>query len=200
LNLGLMGGTFDPIHSGHLVVAEEVRIGFGLDKVVFIPSARPPHKPGTVVTCPEHRYVMALLATASNPCFAVSRVEIERPGPSYSIDTVRRFREKDPGGKVFFVTGADAIAEILTWKDPAGLIQMCDFIAVTRPGYDLSSLQSLKERLGAGLSSRIHVFKATAMDISSTEIRRRVSKGLPVRYLLPDQVLDYIEKVGLYRG
>jgi nicotinate-nucleotide adenylyltransferase len=195
-----MGGTFDPIHSGHLVVAEEVRIGFGLDKVVFIPSARPPHKPGTVVTCPEHRYAMALLATASNPCFAVSRVEIERPGPSYSIDTVLHFREKDPDGKVFFVTGADAIAEILTWKDPAGLIQMCDFIAVTRPGYDLDCLRSLKQRLGTDLWSRIHIFKATPVDISSTEIRRRLSQGLPVRYLLPDQVLDYIIKVGLYRG
>jgi nicotinate-nucleotide adenylyltransferase len=195
-----MGGTFDPIHSGHLVVAEEVRIGFGLDKVVFIPSARPPHKPGTTVTCPEHRYAMALLATASNPYFAVSRVEIDRPGPSYSVDTVRRFRERDPDGKVFFVTGADAIAEILTWKDPAGLLEMCDFIAVTRPGYELSSLCSLKERLGERLCSRIHVFKATAIDISSTGIRKRLAEGHSVRHLVPDQVLEYIEKAGLYRA
>jgi len=199
LNLGLMGGTFDPVHSGHLVVAEEVRIGFGLDRVIFIPSARPPHKPGRVVTCPEHRYAMAILATASNPHFAVSRVEIERPGPSYSIDTVQHFRDADPDGKIFFITGADAIAEILTWKNPAGLIEICEFVAVTRPGYDLGDLQNLKQKIGADLLSRIHVFKATPIDISSTEVRRRLSQGLPVRYLVSDPVLEYIEKTGLYR-
>ncbi len=199
LNLGLMGGTFDPIHSGHLVVAEEVRIGFGLDRVTFIPSARPPHKPGRAVTCPEHRYAMTLLATASNPHFDVSRVEIERPGPSYSIDTVRYFRDSDPGGTIFFITGADAISEILAWKDPAGLIEMCEFVAVARPGYNFEALQDLKQKLGAGLLSKIHVFETTPVDISSTEIRRRLSQNSSVRYLVPDEVLEYIEKTGLYR-
>ncbi len=138
-----MGGTFDPIHYGHLIAAEEARYRFQLARVVFVPCGQPPHKKPYAVTPAEHRYAMTLLATASNPHFIVSRIEIDRPGPSYSVDTVRLLRQQLPDAELFFITGADAVLEILTWKDSDELIGLCRFIAVTRPGYDLRQLERL---------------------------------------------------------
>jgi len=193
-----MGGTFDPIHLGHLVAAEEVRAGFGLDRIVFMPSARPPHKPGRVITSAEDRYTMTRLATASNPFFLVSRVEIDREGPSYTIDTVAYFREQYPDQEIFFITGADAILEIFTWREPRRLLSMCKFIAVTRPGFDLAGLSSLKDKIGDEVLDRIHTFPVTALDISSSDLRERIRAGRSARYLVPEPVLEFINETGLY--
>lgn len=189
---GIMGGTFDPIHYGHLVTAEEVRDYFDLEEVVFVPSARPPHKIGQEISDPEHRYLMAVLATVTNPYFRVSRVEIERPGPSYSIDTVRYFRSVwGEDTEIFFITGADAFAQISHWNNPTELLSICTFVAASRPGYRLC--------LESSLQGRIKVIEVSALAISSSEIRRRVKRGESIKYLLPEAVENYIYKNGLYR-
>lgn len=193
-----MGGTFDPVHTGHLVVAEEARVRFALDQVVFVPAAVPPHKHRADISCGEHRYAMALLATASNPYFSVSRAELERPGPSYTIDTVRAFRAQyGPEVSLFFITGADAVLEILTWRDPEAIIRECRLIAVTRPGYDLAQVS---RRLPQHFLSAIDTLVVPGMEISSSEIRRRLRAGEPIRYLVPEPVEDYIRKNRLYVG
>lgn len=192
-----MGGTFDPIHMAHLLAAEEARFRFNLDKVVFVPCGVPVHKKPYEVTPAEHRYAMVLLATTGNPHFEVSRIEIERQGPSYAIDTVRAFKRLYGNGvTLFFITGADAVLEILTWRDADKLVELCRFIAVTRPGYDLSKLE---EVLGERYASAIDVLHIPEMDISSTKIRERVRNGEPIRYMVPDAVYDYIMRHGLYR-
>jgi nicotinate-nucleotide adenylyltransferase len=189
---GIMGGTFDPIHYGHLVTAEEVRDYFDLEEVVFVPSARPPHKIGQEISDPEHRYLMVVLATVTNPYFRVSRVEIERPGPSYSIDTVRYFKKIwGEDTEIFFITGADAFAQISSWNNPAELLNLCTFVAASRPGYRL--------RLEGSLQGKIEVIEVSALAISSSEIRRRVKRGESIKYLLPEAVENYIYKHGLYR-
>ena len=199
--IGLMGGTFDPIHYGHLVTAEGARVEFGLEKVIFVPSGRPPHKPAAHVTAAEHRYLMTVLATLSNPYFDVSRIDIDRPGPSFTVDTVQEARQLwGPDAQIFFITGADAILEILTWKDPERLLSSCHVIAATRPGYDLSRLESSIGQLWARFSHRIHVVQVPAMSISSSDIRERVRRGYPIRYLVPESVADYIYKHRLYTG
>ncbi len=192
-----MGGTFDPIHYGHLLAAEEARYRFGLSQVIFVPCGTPPHKKTYEVTPAEHRYAMTVLATASNQYFAVSRVEIDRPGPSYAVDTVKIFRHQfGERSELFFITGIDAVLEILTWKSHDELIQLCRFIAVTRPGYDA---QKLREKLPPSYLTKIDLLVIPGLDISSTMIRERVRKGEPIRYLTPDAVCDYIVKHGLYR-
>jgi nicotinate-nucleotide adenylyltransferase len=192
-----MGGTFDPIHYGHLIAAEEARFRFGLSRVIFVPCGVPPHKKPYEVTPAEHRYAMTVLATASNPHFVVSRVEIERPGPSYAVDTVKIFRQQfGERAELFFITGLDAVLEILTWKSHDELIRLCRFIAVTRPGYDAVKL---RERLPSDYLERIDLLAIPGMDISSTMIRERVRKGEPIRYLTPEAVCDYIAKHGLYK-
>ncbi|MDK2896174.1 MAG: nicotinate-nucleotide adenylyltransferase [Candidatus Atribacteria bacterium] len=190
---GIMGGTFDPIHYGHLVTAEEVRDYFGLKEVVFVPSARPPHKIGQKITDPEHRYLMAVLATATNPYFSVSRVEIERSGPSYSIDTVSLFKEKwGEEVEVFFITGADAFAQISSWNNPDKLLELCTFVAASRPGYRLTNLDEKYQ-------ARIKPIEVSALAISSSEIRRRVKRWESIKYLLPESVEYYIYKNRLYQ-
>lgn len=197
--IGIMGGTFDPIHFGHLRAAEEVRQGFGLERVIFVPAGRPPHKQASEVTPPEHRYLMTLLATADHPHFEVSRVEIDRDGPSYTLDTLRYLRSIfSPEKALYFITGLDAILEIHTWMDYRELFQLADFIAVTRPGYNVEALRNLQEILGDELFSRIHPFPVTLLAISSRDIRRRVREGRSIRYLVPDPVMKYIEKERLY--
>ena len=192
-----MGGTFDPIHYGHLLAAEEARYRFALSRVIFVPCGVPPHKKAYEVTPAEHRYAMTVLATASNPHFVVSRVEIERPGPSYAVDTVKIFRQQfGEERELFFITGLDAVLEILTWKSHEELVQLCRFIAVTRPGYDA---QKLQEKLPPNYLTRIDLLVIPGIDISSTMIRERVRKGEPIRYLTPDAVCDYIAKHGLYK-
>ncbi|WP_288818613.1 nicotinate-nucleotide adenylyltransferase [uncultured Micrococcus sp.] len=187
--LGIMGGTFDPIHHGHLVAASEVASRLDLDEVVFVPTGQPWQKAGTKVSPAEHRYLMTVVATASNPRFTVSRVDIDRPGPTYTVDTLRDIRAARPDSELFFITGADALSHILTWKDVEQVWDMAHFVGVTRPGHSLSDL---------GLGDEISLMEIPAMAISSTDCRRRVSEAQPVWYLVPDGVVQYINKHGLY--
>ena len=187
-----MGGTFDPIHHGHLVAASEVQSLFALDEVVFVPTGQPWQKAGTQVSPAEHRYLMTVIATASNPRFTVSRVDIDRPGPTYTIDTLRDLRRQRPDDELFFITGADALADILSWKDAEQLWDLAHFIGVTRPGHVLSD-KGLPE-------DRVTLQEVPAMAISSTDCRGRVAEGEPVWYLVPDGVVQYINKYSLYTG
>jgi nicotinate-nucleotide adenylyltransferase len=188
--IGVMGGTFDPIHHGHLVAASEVAHIFGLDDVIFVPTGQPYQKEARQVSPAEDRYLMTVIATASNPRFGVSRVDIDRPGPTYTIDTLRELRETNPGAELFFITGADALAEILTWHDVDELFTLAHFVGCTRPGHRLS---------GAGLpDGKVSLVEIPALAISSTECRARVEAGEPVWYLVPDGVVQYIAKRKLY--
>ena len=194
--VGVMGGTFDPIHYGHLVTAEEARWQFDLDEVVFVPTGRPWQKPTGVIPT-EHRYLMTVIATASNPCFSVSRIEIDEPGPTYTVETLRRLGDQlGSGTRLFFISGADAVLQILTWKDPEEILRLAEVIAATRPGYDLSRL----EETVPAATGRVHAMTIPALAISSTGIRARVASGAPINYLVPEGVARYVEKVGLYRG
>ncbi len=185
-----MGGTFDPIHHGHLVAASEVQDRFDLDEVLFVPTGQPWQKAGSTVTPAEHRYLMTVIATASNPRFTVSRVDIDRPGVTYTIDTLRDLRRLHPDDDLFFITGADALAQILTWKDVDELWDLAHFVGVTRPGHVLSD---------NGLPThKISLQEVPAMSISSTGCRARVVAGQPVWYLVPDGVVQYINKYSLY--
>ncbi len=188
--IGVMGGTFDPIHHGHLVAASEVAQSFDLDEVIFVPTGKPWQKDH--VTDSEHRYLMTVIATASNPRFTVSRVDIDRDGPTYTIDTLRDLRTARPGADLFFITGADAIAQILGWRDHDELWKLANFVAVSRPGHVLST-----EGLPGDVVSRLEV---PALAISSTDCRARVREGNPVWYLVPDGVVQYIAKHHLYRS
>jgi nicotinate-nucleotide adenylyltransferase len=201
--IGVMGGTFDPIHIGHLVIAEEARVQFRLDKVLFMPSGNPPHKEEGESLDAEERFQMAVIATAGNTSFEVLRLEIERPGPSYTIDTLRELHGIYGGeAEIFFITGADAILEILTWKEPERVLRECIFIAATRPGFDLGELLEAlpeKERKRQFTDPHILLMEIPALDISSTDIRRRIEEHRSIRYLIPDGVWDFIEKNGFYR-
>lgn len=185
-----MGGTFDPIHHGHLVAASEVQSLFELDEVVFVPTGQPWQKADRQVSNAEDRYLMTVVATASNPRFTVSRVDIDRDGPTYTIDTLRDLRTQHPEAELFFITGADALAQILSWKDAEELFELAQFIGVTRPGYVLT-----EDGLPA---DRVHLQEVPAMAISSTDCRDRVAHGEPVWYLVPDGVVQYINKHQLY--
>lgn len=199
LNIGLMGGTFDPIHMGHLVTAEEARQQFDLDYVIFVPTGIPPHKEKEAVSLPEHRYLMTSLAVMSNPSFFVSRIEIDQKTPTYTIDTVRHFSfGKDPGPEVFFITGADAILEIFTWKDYEELLELCTFIAVSRPGYSLDHFHETLDRSCPELKQKVHLLEIPALAVSSTFIRERVALSKTIKYLTPEPVEQYIKKHGLY--
>ena len=188
--VGVMGGTFDPIHHGHLVAASEVAQFFELDEVIFVPTGMPYQK--TDVTSSEHRYLMTVVATAANPTFTVSRVDIDRAGPTYTIDTLRDLRDLHPDSELFFISGADAVAQILDWKDSSELFSLAHFIAVSRPGHRLSV---------SGLpQGDVSLLEVPALAISSTDCRSRVSRGFPVWYLVPDGVVQYISKHHLYRS
>ena len=191
MRLGVMGGTFDPIHHGHLVAASEVQSLLGLDEVVFVPTGEPWQKEGRDVAPAEHRYLMTVVATASNPRFTVSRVDIDRGGPTFTIDTLRDLRGQRPDAELFFITGADALAQILSWRDVDRVFRYAHFIGVTRPGYELGD-----DHLPEGSVTLVEV---PAMAISSTDCRTRVAAGRPVWYLVPDGVVQYISKRNLYR-
>ncbi len=193
--VGIMGGTFDPIHYGHLVTAEEAVVQFGLDQVVFVPTGRPWMKADRLVSPAEDRYLMTVVATASNPRFSVSRVEIDREGPTYTVDTLRALADEHPDAELFFITGADAILEIFEWKDPDEVLSLAHFIAATRPGYDLARF----EAAAPTHHPKVSTMDIPALAISSSDIRRRVKEGRAIRYLLPEGVKSYIEKQGLYR-
>ncbi|MCW2854652.1 MAG: nicotinate-nucleotide adenylyltransferase [Marmoricola sp.] len=188
-----MGGTFDPVHHGHLVAASEVQASFDLDEVVFVPTGRPWQKSGHVVTSAEHRYLMTVIATAANPRFTVSRVDIDRDGPTYTIDTLSDLSAAIPDAELFFITGADALTEIFTWRDASELFDLAHFVGCTRPGYemDTASLRDIP-------SDRVTILEIPALAISSTDCRRRTADGQPVWYLVPDGVVQYIAKHNLY--
>ncbi len=192
-----MGGTFDPVHYGHLVAAEEALVQFNLDRVVFMPTGRPVRKTHRAVSSAEDRYLMTVIATASNPDFEVSRLEIDRPGDTYTVDTLRLLRDSHgPNTELFFITGADAVREILTWKGAEELAGLTTFIAATRPGY---VADSIAEAMPADAPApRVEPMVVPALAISSSDIRARVAERRPVRYLLPEAVAAYIVKNGLY--
>jgi nicotinate-nucleotide adenylyltransferase len=187
-----MGGTFDPVHHGHLSAASEVAARFSLDEVVFVPTGRPWQKSEQSVSPPEDRYLMTVIATASNPRFSVSRSDVDRPGPTYTIDTLRALHEGYGDAELFFITGADALAQILGWHAAEELFSLAHFVGVSRPGYERVDLSRFPD--GA-----VTLLEVPALAISSTGCRARVAAGDPVWYLVPDGVVQYIEKRGLYR-
>ena len=191
--IGVMGGTFDPVHNGHLVAASEVATSFGLDEVVFVPTGRPWQKVERAISSAEDRYLMTVIATAANPRFSVSRVDVDRAGPTYTLDTLGDLRKDlEEGVELFFITGADALAQILTWHEVDDLFALAHFIGVTRPGHHLSA---------AGLpEDKVTLVEVPALAISSTDIRERVASHRPVWYLVPDGVVQYIAKRHLYEG
>ncbi|MGH3569043.1 MAG: nicotinate-nucleotide adenylyltransferase [Pseudonocardia sp.] len=189
--IGVMGGTFDPIHHGHLVAASEVADRFVLDEVIFVPTGQPWQKTTATVSQAEDRYLMTVVATASNPRFSVSRVDIDRAGPTYTVDTLSDLHTALPDASLFFITGADALAQILSWRNVDEVFRYAHFVGVTRPGYELED-----DHLPDGSVTLVEV---PAMAISSTDCRRRVTQGRPVWYLVPDGVVQYISKRGLYR-
>jgi nicotinate-nucleotide adenylyltransferase len=188
-----MGGTFDPIHHGHLVAASEVQAWFDLDEVVFVPTGDPWQKSDREVSPAEHRYLMSVIATASNPRFRVSRVDIDRHGPTYTIDTLRDLRAELPDAELYFITGADALADIFTWRDADHLFELAHFVGCTRPGYDMTP-----SMLGDIPHDRVTLVEIPALAISSTDCRERARKGEPVWYLVPDGVVQYVAKHHLY--
>lgn len=198
-SIAIMGGTFDPIHYGHLVTAEAVRHRFKVDKVIFMPTGNPAHKTDKKVTHHEHRYLMTVLATMRNEDFDVSRIEIDRPGITYTIDTIEELkRQCRPDVRLYFITGADAIHQIFTWKDPERLLTLCDFVAVTRPGYKKNTLFEEIGEIQEKFASRIHYMEVPALAISSSDIRKRIQNNAPIKYLVPQAVEDYIQKFELY--
>ena len=186
--IGVMGGTFDPIHNGHLVAASEVASAFKLDEVIFVPTGSPYLK--ETVTSAEHRYLMTVIATASNPSFKVSRIDIDRGGDTYTVDTLSEMKELYPDADLVFISGADAIAQILAWKEVEKLWSLAHFVAVSRPGHNLTIPEAPE--------GSISTLEIPALAISSTDVRRRVDSGFPVWYLVPDGVVQYIGKHELY--
>jgi len=190
--IGVMGGTFDPIHHGHLVAASEVADFFTLDEVVFVPTGQPWQKEDRKVSPAEDRYLMTVIATASNPRFSVSRVDIDRPGETFTIDTLRDLRaERGPEAEFYFITGADALTKMISWRDADELFKMAQFVGCTRPGHRLT-MSDLP-------ADQVRLVEIPALAISSTECRERVRGGHPIWYLVPDGIVQYISKRGLYR-
>jgi nicotinate-nucleotide adenylyltransferase len=196
MRLGIMGGTFDPIHYGHLYVAENARLQYQLDLTLFVPNRIPAHKKAYAVSSAEHRFAMTRLAIADNPCFQPSRIELDRPGPSYTVDTLRLLRQAYPMAELFFITGLDAVIEIATWRRHEEVLQLCTFIAAPRPGL---SAQTIHERLPPNALARVALLEGHHLAISSTDIRDSVRRGLSIRYLTPDPVVEYIRHNRLYR-
>lgn len=192
--IGVMGGTFDPIHLGHLMIAEAVWNEYRLDKILFIPSANPPHK-SNVLTSAKHRFNMALLATCSNPHFEVSSIEMERQGPSYTVDTIKELKQiYGDKAELYFIIGADSIKELPTWHNIDELLTLCHFVATRRPGYE-PDLKLVEEDYK---DADIRVLETPELEISSTDIRRRIKKGYSIQYITTEQVQQYIRKEGLY--
>jgi nicotinate-nucleotide adenylyltransferase len=188
--LGVMGGTFDPIHVGHLVTAEEALHQFALDEVVFVPTGRPWMKEHDVVASADDRYAMTAIGIEPEPRFHVSRLEVDRGGATYTVDTLRALRDEVPGAELFFITGADAMLEIMRWKEHETIFDLAHFIAATRPGYDVATLDVMPD---------VTVMRIPALAISSTDIRARVHEGRPIRFLVPEGVEAHIHAAGLYR-
>jgi len=199
MRVGVFGGTFDPIHIGHLISAEEARVELELERVVFIPAGLPPHKLDHVMSPVVQRLAMVELAIASNPHFAVSKVDMDRLGPSYTVDTIELLRDEwGPGVEIYFIMGSDSLLDILTWHNPRRLIRLCRLAVISRPGYqvDLDELDALLP----GVASRIQMLNAPELAISSTDIRRRVREGLSIKHQVPEAVEDYIYQHKLYQN
>jgi nicotinate-nucleotide adenylyltransferase len=199
LRLGVLGGTFDPIHFGHLLAAEEARVTLGLERVLFAPAGDPPHKQGHAISPIAHRLAMVRLAIADNPAFAVTTVDTDRPGPHYTVDAVRLLREEWGTGadETFFLMGADSLTQLLTWHQPERLVELCHLAVMARPGYrpDLTNLTTALP----GLSTRLDWVEMPVLDISASDLRRRVSQGRSIRYQVPEAVAAYVAEHGLYR-
>ncbi len=196
--LGIMGGTFDPIHYGHLVAAEMARSEFNLSKVLFIPSGKPPHKDRRDISEAVLRFEMIELAIQDNPAFDISALELERKGPSYTVDTLRVLRRTWPEHELYFITGTDALREIFSWREAEEILTMTEFIGAARPGFDASDFLLQVQQEHPETQGRIHYLEVPALAISSTDIRTRVKRGLPIRYLLPEPVRHFIQQYGLY--
>lgn len=196
--VGVLGGTFDPIHLGHLIIAEHVREKLSLAKVLFVPAGKPWLKEGSAIAAGQHRLEMVRLATASNPRFEVSTLDLERPGPTYSVDTVADLQSQlGPGTRLYFLVGMDALAGLPSWKEPRRLVERCQMVAVRRPGHEQLDWRAL-EAVVPGARKRIQVVDAPLIDISATDIRERVARGLSIRYLVPELVERYIAQHRLY--
>ena len=198
MNIGVMGGTFDPIHNGHLMVAEEVRTRLNLAEILFVPAGQPWLKTDTPISPAEHRIRMVRLAIAGKPYFGLSTIEVERAGPTYSVDTVAKLKAQlGAGDELFLILGWDSLAELPQWREPAKLIEMCHLVVVPRPGYPAPDLNSLEAAI-SGLSQRAVFLDGPEIDISASEIRDRVARGLSVHHLVPEPVNGYIREHRLY--
>ncbi len=199
VKVGILGGTFDPVHYGHLIAAQEVLWALGLEQVLFVPAGVPPHKPGAVISPVHHRVAMVELAVRSNPAFAVSRVDVDRPGPAYSVDTLRLLQEqRGPEVEFYFIIGLDSLNEILTWHDPQRLLSLATLAVVMRPGYPMPDLARLEHSL-PGISQHVCFVPMPEIGISSSDLRHRVAIDQPITYQLPEVVEAYIYRQGLYR-
>jgi nicotinate-nucleotide adenylyltransferase len=199
MDIGVLGGTFDPVHLGHLIIAEEVRVQLKLEKVLFVPSGHPWLKEDGVVTSTQHRVAMLRLALASNPRFQISMVDVEREGPSYTVDTLADLnRQFGESASFFFILGWDSLRDLHLWKDPARIMQKCRLVAVGRPGSAKPRLSALEAEL-PGISQRVLLLPKPLIGISSSEIRQRVAQGLSIKYLVPEAVERYIREKGLYK-
>jgi len=198
VNIGVLGGTFDPIHNGHIIVAEEVRARLNLAEVLFVPAGQPWLKEARPILAAEHRVQMVRLAIADKPCWKLAAMEVGRPGPSYTVDTITELQAQlGTGDELFFILGWDNLAQLPQWREPSRLIEMCRLVAVPRPGYSLPDLNSL-EAVIPGLSRRLILLEEPEIDIDATEIRDRVAQGLPISHLVPEPVDDYIRQHKLY--
>ena len=199
--VGIIGGTFDPVHYAHLAIAEEVYHALKLARVLFVPAGQPPHKPEQRITPTQHRVAMLKLAISSNPHFSLSLVDAQRAGPSYTVDTLRLLRDEwGPNAELYFVIGGDSLKDLSTWHDPAGILAQATIVALMRPGH--ADVGEEREKLAArlpGIEQRLITLEGPRMDISSTELRQRAAEGRPIRYQTPDAVEDYIRQHGLYR-
>lgn len=199
VRIGVLGGTFDPPHIGHLAAAEEVRTQLHLERMLFVPAGTPPHKVGDPITPAHHRVEMIRRAVASNPHFFVSLIDVERPGPSYSVDTVRLLREKwDADTGIFFVIGMDMLADLPNWREPQRLVELCRLAVVNRPGYEVD-MEKLEAAI-PGLAEKMERVAMPLLEISGTALRRRIRGGRTIRYYVPAEVEAYVQAQGLYRS
>lgn len=195
--IGVLGGTFDPPHYGHLAIAEEARVRLNLERVLFVPAREPPHKPGRPISPVEDRLAMVQAAIADNPAFTLSRVDVDRPGPSYTVDTMALLQAQlGSDAQLYLIIGMDSLRDLPTWHQPARLLDLCHIVAVSRPGYscDMAALA----RLLPAVTTRVILIDGPALDISATELQRRIRAGLPIRYQVPEPVRRYIYEKGLY--
>ncbi len=197
MRIGVLGGTFDPIHYGHLFIAEDAGESFDLERIILVPNGQPPHKKDYIPAAAIHRMAMTELATRSNLHFSVSKLEVERAGPSYTVETMQALQTENPEADFYFIAGWDAVNELASWHQPEKIVELCRIIALTRPGY---SMETLGRNLESMYLSRIETLVAPSPDISASEIRDRIRNHKSVRYLLPDEVIEYIERNHLYQG